>query len=53
MKLPIPKPRLLHSSGSADLFKSINNNIALFVSITWHQKDPLGCAVYPHCLTND
>ena len=29
------------------------NNTALFVSITWHQKEPLGCAVYSHCPTND
>ena len=29
------------------------NNTALFVSITWHQKEPLDCAVYVHCPTND
>ena len=53
MKLAIPEPRLLHSWGSIDLFKSITSNIAHFVSITWHQNEPLGCAVYLHCLTND
>ena len=29
------------------------HNTATFVSITWHQKEPLGCAVYSHCPTND
>ena len=24
-----------------------------FVSTIWHQKEPLGCAVYSHCPTND
>ena len=24
-----------------------------FASITWHQKEPLGCVVYSHCPTND
>ena len=24
-----------------------------FVSTNWHQKEPLGCAVYSHCPTND
>ena len=52
MKLPIPKPRLQHFWGSAlydipkwewnktnvNLFKSFTNDIAPFVSITWHQK---------------
>ena len=33
--------------------KSITNNIAPFVSIKWHQKEPLGCVVYSHCPTND
>ena len=32
---------------------SITNNITPFVSITWHQKEPLGCVVYSHCPTND
>ena len=32
---------------------NINNNTALFVSITWHQKDPLGCVVNSHGQTND
>ena len=36
-----------------NLFKSITNDIAPFVSITWHQKEPLGCVVYSHCPTND
>ena len=31
-----------------NLFKSITNNTAPFVSITWHQKQPLGCALYTH-----
>ena len=26
---------------------------APFLSIAWHQKEPLGCAVYSHCPTND
>ena len=29
------------------------NNTAPFVAITWHQKEPLDCAVYSHCPTND
>ena len=70
MKLPIPKPRLLHSWGSSttllyhipkwewkrtniNSFKSFTNDIAPFVSITWHQKEPMGCVVYSHCPTND
>ena len=70
MKLPIPKPRLLHSRGSAttllyhipkcewnktsiNLFKSFTNDIAPFVSITWHQKEHLGCVAYSYCPTND
>ena len=70
MKLPIPKPRLLHSRGSAttllyhipkcewsktsiNLVKSFTNDIAPFVSITWHQKEHLGCVAYSHCPTND
>ena len=32
---------------------NINNVTAPFVSITWHQKEPLGCGVYSHCPTND
>ena len=32
---------------------NINNNTAPFVSITWHQKDPLGCVVNSHGGTND
>ena len=24
-----------------------------FLSTNWHQKEPLGCVVYPHCPTND
>ena len=27
--------------------------MAPFVSITWHQKEPLGCVVYSHYPTND
>ena len=39
---------------NANLFMSINNNnTAPFVSVTWHQKEPLGCVVYSHCGTND
>ena len=33
--------------------EGITNNIAPFVSITWLQKEPLGCVVYSHCPTND
>ena len=29
------------------------NNTAPFVSITWHQAELLGCAVYSHCPTHD
>ena len=36
-----------------NLFKGITNNIATFVSITWHQKERLGYVVYSHFLTND
>ena len=32
---------------------NINSNIAPFVSITWHQKEPLGCVVYLHFPNND
>ena len=38
---------------NTNLFMSINNNTATFVSITWHQKEPLGCVIYSHCPTND
>ena len=38
---------------NTNLFMNINNNTAPFVSITWHQKEPLGCVVYSHCPTND
>ena len=31
----------------------MTNDIAPFVSTTWHQKEPLGCVVYSHCPTND
>ena len=41
------------SKTNTNLFKNITNNFAPFVSITWHQKEPLGCAVYSHCPTND
>ena len=34
------------------LWTSINNT-APFLSIPWHQKEPLGCAVYSDCPTND
>ena len=37
---------------SINLFKSFTNDIAPFVSITWHQKEHLGCVVYSHCPTN-
>ena len=29
------------------------DNTAPFVSITWHQMEPLDCVVYSHCPTND
>ena len=32
---------------------NVNNNTALFVSITIHEKEPLGCIVYSHFPTND
>ena len=32
---------------------NVNNNTAPFLSITWHQKDPLGCVVNSHGQTND
>ena len=32
---------------------NINDNNASFVSIKWHQKEPLGGVVYSHCPTND
>ena len=32
---------------------NINSNIAPFVLITWHQKEPLGCVVYLHFPNND
>ena len=38
---------------NTNLFMNINNNTAPFVSITWHQKEPLGCVVYSYCPTND
>ena len=38
---------------NTNLLISITNNTAPFVSITWHQKEPLGCVVYSHCPTND
>ena len=34
-------------------FVNIYNNTAPFLSITLHQKEPLDCAVYSHCPTND
>ena len=43
----------LSGKTNTNLFKSTTNNIAPFVSITWHQKEPLGCVVYSHCPTND
>ena len=38
---------------NTSLFMNINNDTAPFVSITWHQKKPLGFVVYSHCPTND
>ena len=32
---------------------NINNKTAPFVSVTWHQIEPLGCVVYSHCPTNN
>ena len=32
---------------------NINNNTSPFVSITWHQKEPLGCVAYSHYPHND
>ena len=46
-------PKWEWNKTNTNLFKSITNNIAPFVSITWHQKEPLGCVVYSHCPTND
>ena len=34
-------------------FVNINSNTTAFVSITLHQKEPLGCVVYSHFSTND
>ena len=38
-------------------YKAVNtvniDNTAPFVSITWHQMEPLDCVVYSHCPTND
>ena len=39
--------------GTEYKFIYIINNTAPFVSVTWHQKEPLGCVVYWHCPTND
>ena len=36
---------------NTNLFMSIT--IALFVSITWHKKEPLCCVLYWHCPNND
>ena len=38
---------------NTNLIMNINNTTAPFVSITWLQKEPLGCVVYSHCPTND
>ena len=38
---------------NTNLFMNINNNSAPFVSITWHQKELLGCVLYSYCPTND
>ena len=46
-------PKWEWNKTNTNLLKSITNNIAPFVSITWHQKEPLGCVVYSHCPTND
>ena len=46
-------PKWEWNKTNTNLFKTITNNIARFVSITWHQKEPLGCVVYSHCLIND
>ena len=35
------------------MFFNINNNTAPSVSITWHKREPLGCAVYSLCPTCD
>ena len=37
---------------NTNLFMNINTT-APFVSIAWHQKEPLGCIVYSHYPTND
>ena len=46
-------PKWEWNKTNTSLFKTITNNIARFVSITWHQKEPLGCVVYSHHPTND
>ena len=46
-------PKWERNKTNTNLFKSITNNIAPFISITWHQKESLGCVVYSHCPTND
>ena len=46
-------PKWEWNKTNTNLFKSITSNIAPFVSITWHQKKPLGCVVYSHCPTID
>ena len=35
------------------LFYHSNNCNKSFASTNWHQKELLGCVVYPRCLTND
>ena len=38
---------------NTNLFMNTSDNTAPFASITWHQKEPLGCVAYSHCPTND
>ena len=51
--LPYHIPKREWSKTNINLFKSLTNDIAPFVSITWHQKEHLGCVVYSHCPTDD
>ena len=46
-------PKWERNKTNTILFKKITNNIAPFVAITWHQKEPFGCVLYSHCPTND
>ena len=51
--LTLPDTKMGMKGTKLKLFMNISNNTAPFVSIKWHQKEPLGCVVYSHCPTND